>query len=142
MPLEEKHYILAGDGRYMGIVITHRGNFRNTERFFNRMSKFEITSLLNKYGERGVAVLSAATPQNTGKTSESWNYEVERTGSGYSIIWTNTNINDGVNIALILQLGHGTGTGGYVTGIDYINPSLGPVFDEIADEAWQEVTKV
>lgn len=126
----------------MGIVITHRGSFKNTERMLQRMSKFEISRVLNKYGEMGVAALSGATPVSTGSTSSSWNYQVERTGSGYSLIWTNNNINQGVNIALILQLGHGTGTGGYVQGIDYINPALKPVFDALAEEAWQEVTKV
>ena len=126
----------------MGIVITHRGSFKNTERMFQHMSRFEISRILNKYGERGVAALSAATPVNTGKTAASWDYVVEKTHSGWSISWKNTNVNNGVNIALILQLGHGTGTGGYVEGIDYINPALAPIFDQMANEAWQEVTKV
>lgn len=126
----------------MGIVITHRGSFQNTERMFNHMFKFEIKSILQKYGEKGVAELKAATPVSSGATAASWSYEVEKTGAGYSIIWKNSNINKGINIALIIQLGHGTGTGGYVTGIDYINPSLAPVFEQLANEAWKEVTKV
>ena len=125
----------------MGIIIKHKGSFKNTERLFKRLSKFEITGILNKYGERGVAELSSATPIDSGETSSSWSYEIEKTGTGYSIVWKNSNINESVNIALILQLGHGTGTGGYVQGIDYINPALGPVFDALADEAWQEVVK-
>ncbi len=126
----------------MGIVFTHKGSFKNTDRMLQRMSRFEISRILNKYGERGVAALSAATPVDTGKTAESWEYEVEKTHTGWAISQNNTNINNGVNIALILQLGHGTGTGGYVEGIDYINPALAPLFDQLANEAWQEVTKV
>ena len=125
----------------MGIVFKHKGDFRKTDRFFQKMSRFEISSILNKYGAAGVDALAAATPVDTGKTAGSWSYEVERTRSGYTIFWSNSNTNQNVNIALILQLGHGTGTGGYVQGIDYINPALKPVFDALADEAWQEVTK-
>lgn len=125
----------------MGIVIRHRGSFKNTERLFKRLSRFEIRSILDKYGSQGVSALSAATPKNTGETAAAWTYEVEQSGNRYSIVWKNDNINAGVNIALILQLGHGTGTGGYVQGIDYINPALQPIFDQLADEAWQEVTK-
>lgn len=125
----------------MGIVIRHRGSFKNTERLFQRLSRFEIRSILDKYGSQGVSALSAATPKNTGETAAAWTYEVEQSGNHYSIVWKNDNINAGVNIALILQLGHGTGTGGYVQGIDYINPALQPIFDQLADEAWQEVTK-
>lgn len=125
----------------MGIVIKHHGSFKNTERLFQKLSKFEISSILDKYGQKGVAALSSATPINSGETASSWGYEVEKKGTSYSITWTNNNINEGVNIALILQTGHGTGTGGYVRGIDYINPALKPIFDELANEAWQEVTK-
>lgn len=125
----------------MAIVITHRGNFRNTERLFKKFNRFEIGNVLNKYGAIGVDALSSATPIESGKTASSWSYEVERTGGGYAIYWKNDNVNQGVNIALILQLGHGTGTGGYVQGRDYINPAIQPVFDALAEEAWQEVTK-
>ena len=124
------------------ITIKHHGSFKRTEGMFKRMSKFEIRSILNKYGDKGVAALSAATPKDTGLTASSWEYEVLKTGAGYSITWNNTNINNGVNIALILQLGHGTGTGGYVQGVDYINPALASIFEQLADEAWQEVSKV
>jgi len=109
---------------------------------FKRMSKFEIRNILNKYGDKGVAALAAATPKDTGLTASSWEYQVSKTGTGYSITWNNTNVNNGVNIALILQLGHGTGTGGYVQGVDYINPALASIFEQLADEAWQEVSKV
>lgn len=126
----------------MGIIIKHRGSFKNTERLFQKMSRFEIRNILAKYGERGVAALAAATPVRTGETAASWDYKIEGSHGRYSISWTNSHINRGVNIALILQLGHGTGTGGYVQGIDYINPALSPIFDQLAEEAWQEVTKV
>lgn len=126
----------------MGIVIRHRGSFKNTDRLFKRLSRFEIRNVLNKYGAQGVSALSAATPKNTGETASAWTYEIEQSGSRYSLVWKNDNVNNGVNIALILQLGHGTGTGGYVQGVDYINPALKPVFDQLAEEAWQEVTKV
>lgn len=125
----------------MGIVIKHRGSFKNTERLFQKLSRFEINSVLEKYGKMGVDALSASTPINSGETANSWDYEIEKKGSGYTIVWTNSNMNEGVNIALILQTGHGTGTGGYVKGKDYINPALRPVFDALAEEAWQEVTK-
>lgn len=126
----------------MGIVITHRGSFKNTERLFQKLSRFEISNVLNKYGAMGVEALSAATPVRTGETSSSWRYEVERTGNRYVVSWSNSHVNQGVNIALILQLGHGTGTGGYVAGRDYINPAIQPLFDAMAEEAWQEVTRV
>lgn len=125
----------------MGIVIKHRGSFKNTERLFQNLSRFEINNVLDKYGKMGVDALSSATPMNSGDTASSWDYTIEKNGAGYTIVWTNNNTNDGVNIALILQTGHGTGTGGYVRGRDYINPALRPIFDGLADEAWQEVTK-
>ena len=124
------------------ITIKHHGNFNRTEGMFKRMSKFEIRSILKKYGDKGVAALAAATPIDSGKTASSWEYEITKNNGGYSITWNNTNVNQGVNIALILQLGHGTGTGGYVQGIDYINPALASIFEQLADEAWQEVSKV
>ncbi len=142
MPLVEKRCILLGDIFMAIIVIKHRGNFEKTERFFKRMLDFEVEEVLAKYGEKGVAALSAATPINTGKTSSSWFYEIEKTGGGYNIVWSNSNVNDGVNIAAIIQFGHGTGNGGYVSGVDYINPSLEPVFKELAEEAWREVTRL
>ena len=125
----------------MAIIIRHKGSFKNTERLFQKLSRFEISNVLNKYGAMGVQALSSATPLESGRTASSWNYEVERSSGGYTIYWSNSNVNQGVNIALILQLGHGTGTGGYVTGRDYINPAIQPIFDAMAEEAWQEVTK-
>ena len=123
------------------IKITHKGSFKNTEKLFSQLNRFEIRNILNKYGAKGVNALAEATPIDTGNTAGSWKYKVEKTSSGYSIYWENDNVNQGVNIALILQYGHGTRNGGYVQGIDYINPALKPIFDSLADEAWREVTK-
>ena len=121
------------------IRITTKGDFNNTFRFLNKMSKFQINKILEKYGQMGVEALRSATPIDSGKTAESWGYEISVGKEGATIHWTNTNQNTGVYIAVILQYGHGTGTGGYVQGIDYINPAIRPVFDKIAEEAWMEV---
>ena len=121
------------------IRITTKGDFNNTFRFLNKMSKFQINKILEKYGQMGVEALRSATPIDSGKTAESWGYEISIGKEGATIYWTNTNQNEGVYIAVILQYGHGTGTGGYVQGVDYINPAIRPVFDKIAEEAWMEV---
>ena len=121
------------------IRITTKGDFNNTFRFLNKMSKFQINKILEKYGQMGVEALRSATPIDSGKTAESWGYEISVGKEGATIYWTNTNQNKGVYIAVILQYGHGTGTGGYVQGVDYINPAIRPVFDKIAEEAWMEV---
>ncbi len=114
----------------------------DTLKFLKRIKELRIESILRKYGEAGVNALMAATPVDTGKTASMWGYEIEKTSSGWTINWTNDNVNNYVNIAMILQYGHGTGTGGYVAGRDYINPAMAPIFDKLADEAWNEVTKV
>ena len=121
------------------IRIVTKGDFNNTFRFLNKMSKFQINKILEKYGQMGVEALRSATPIDSGKTAESWGYEISIGKEGATIYWTNTNQNKGVYIAVILQYGHGTGTGGYVQGVDYINPAIRPVFDKIAEEAWMEV---
>lgn len=121
------------------IRFKHRGDFKKTSRFLKKAQKFQIESILNKYGAAGVEALSAATPVDSGETAASWGYEVMKEASGYKIYWTNTHINKGVPIAIILQYGHGTGTGGYVEGRDYINPAIQPIFDSIANDAWEEV---
>ena len=124
----------------MGMVsFKHRGNFNHLEKFLNKMKNRNYLNILDKYGQMGVEALAANTPVDTGKTAESWTYEIERTSSKTTISWLNTNVNNGVNVAVILQYGHGTGTGGYVQGRDYINPAMRPVFDNIAEEAWKEV---
>lgn len=116
------------------------GSFTKTEQFINRMKRREYLNVLDEFGREGVQALRNATPVDSGKTAESWDYEIKRTRNCTEIIWTNSNINDGVPIAIILQYGHGTGTGGYVQGRDYINPAIQPIFDKIAEKAWKVVT--
>lgn len=124
------------------IRFRHKGDFSRAFRFLERIKEAVHLSKLDKFGREGVAALSSATPVETGKTAGSWYYEIHRSNDSIVIRYNNSNINDGVPIAVILQLGHGTGTGGWVSGRDYINPAMQPVFDRIADEAWREVTKV
>lgn len=122
------------------IKFKQRGNFNNTERFFKRAQKMDFFKNLEKYARAGVAALASATPVDSGNTANSWDYEIVKEKGHISIYWTNSNINDGVPIAVILQYGHGTNGGGYVQGRDYINPAIQPIFDQIADAAWKEVT--
>ena len=122
------------------VTIKQKGSLAKTDAFLKKVSRMDVMSILNRYGQKGVEALRANTPFDTGLTAESWSYEVVKTAAGYKIYWKNSNIVKGVPIAIILQYGHGTGTGGYVEGRDYINPSLRPVFDEIAESAWKEVT--
>lgn len=124
-----------------GIVFKHKGNLKKTTKFLERTLKGDYLKNLDKFGREGVAALALATPVDTGKTAASWDYRIEKTNSSTKIIWTNSNVNNGVNIAIILQYGHGTNHGGYVQGRDYINPAIRPIFDKIADNAWKEVTK-
>ena len=121
------------------IHISHSGNFKNTEGLFKRVKEQRYLRALKKYAQRGVEALSKATPVDTGKTASSWSYEIAVTREGYTIYWDNGNVNRGISIALLLQYGHGTRNGGFVEGRDYINPALRPIFDQMADEAWQEV---
>ena len=122
------------------LVFKHKGDFKKTDDFLKKMTNKRIFAKLEKYAQEGVDALSAATPVDTGQTASMWSYEIRTTDSQVSIYWKNTNVNKGVNIALILQYGHGTGTGGYVQGRDYINPAMKPVFDKIAENVWKEVT--
>lgn len=121
------------------IEIKHKGNFKHTDNFFRKALGLDFASKLQKYGEAGVKALAESTPKDSGKTASCWSCSVEKTDGSYILSWNNSNINDNVNIAVILQYGHGTGTGGYVEGIDYINPALRPLFQQIADEAWREM---
>lgn len=122
------------------LSITHSGSFSKTESFLKSMSKLNVLSILNKYGMEGVSALSRATPVNSGIAASSWSYQANVSSSGYSITWSNTNVENGFPVAIMLQYGYGTGTGGYVQGRNYINPAIGPIFDKIADEVWRVVT--
>lgn len=121
------------------IEVKHRGSFRKAEKFLKTMSKRDYMATLRRYGEMGVAALERATPKDTGVTAGSWSYEIVHEKESYTIYWRNSSTNKGENIALLIQYGHGTGWGGYVKGIDYINPALKQVFDEMAEALWEEV---
>ena len=123
------------------INIKTTGDFNNITKFLNKMRKRDAKAILSKYGERGVELLRSATPVKTGKTASSWRYEINVSKGRYSINWLNDNIHNGVNIAIILQYGHGTRNGGYVAGKDYINPVMQRIFEEMADELWGEVVQ-
>lgn len=123
------------------ISFTHSGDFDNTKRFLRNANRWKTSRLLKVCGERGVNALSEATPVATGRTAASWDYEIIITKSSVTVQWTNSNLSDGTPIAILIQYGHGTATGGYVRGRDYINPAIRPIFDEMADEIWEEVTK-
>lgn len=124
------------------ISIKQRGDFKKTEKFLKKSFGRDYLSILEKYGQQGVSALSAATPVDTGLTVSSWSYEIIQNGSSISIVWNNSNVQNGLNIAILLQYGHGTRNGGYVSGRDYINPALRPIFDKMADAAWKEVTSI
>lgn len=123
----------------MKISFSSKGDFSKTIKFLNKVKNVKINNILSKYGEIGVTALSQATPKDSGVTSRSWNYKIEVNNDNASIVWYNTNVVKGVNIAVILQYGHGTRNGGWVEGRDYINPAMKPVFDKIADQVWKEV---
>lgn len=123
------------------ISFRQKGDFSKLTRFLERAKNLVHLSDLDKFGREGVAALASATPVDTGKTAASWNYEVIINKESASITFNNSNIQNGVPIAIILQYGHGTRNGGWVEGRDYINPVIQPIFDKIAEEAWKEVTK-
>lgn len=124
------------------ISFRHKGDFSKSMRFLERAKNVVRLGDLDKYGRAGVAALASATPVDSGETANSWYYEIVRTSNSVSIEFHNSNIQNGVPIAVILQYGHGTGTGGWVQGRDYINPAIRPIFDSIADGTWREVTRV
>jgi len=123
------------------ITFKHKGNFSKATSWLERIKETTHSGLLDKYGRAGVEALASATPKDTGTTAASWYYEITNNNGRATITFLNSNIKDGVPIAVILQYGHATGNGGWVEGIDYINPAIRPVFESIANEAWKEVTK-
>lgn len=122
--------------------ITSKGSFKNAEKYLEHMKEAVYDLDLRAYGKRGVEVLKKNTPKDTGLTADSWDFKIEKDRKGVTITWTNDNINQNVNVAILIQYGHGTRNGGYVKGIDYINPALAPVFEEILKDAWKEITKI
>lgn len=123
------------------ISFKQKGDFSKLTAYLKRAQKGISANSLDRYGQQGVKALSAATPVDTGKTAGSWKYEIISDRNGIRIVWSNSNIQNGVPIAVILQYGHATKNGGWVQGIDYINPALRPIFEQIAEEAWREVTR-
>lgn len=124
------------------ISFRQKGDFSKLTRYLERVKEAAKIGILDKYGRAGVDALSSATPVESGLTANSWYYEIEHSSRSATISFFNSNIQNGVPIAVVLQYGHGTGTGGWVEGRDYINPAIQPLFDKIADDAWKEVTKI
>lgn len=116
------------------------GSTDRTKKFLQKMQRPDLFDFLESMGQKGVVALQAATPVDTGTTAASWSYEVENKDGVVSIYWLNTNVNGTAHVAILLQYGHGTGTGGFIQGRDYINPAMKPIFDEIANELWKRVT--
>lgn len=124
------------------ITFAQKGDFKKTESFLKRASTINAMSILEKYARQGVSALSSATPKDTGFTAGSWSYEIEKTSTGFAVVWHNEHVEKGyANIALLLQYGHGTRNGGFVSGRDYINPAIRPILDKMANDAWLEVLK-
>lgn len=121
------------------LEIESRGSFRNTEKFLAAMKRKDIYASLEKYGAEGAAALASATPSETGITANAWSYSVSRKGKRWAIIWSNHNVVSGIPVVILIQYGHGTGTGGFVQGRDFINPVIRPLFDRIADDVWKAV---
>lgn len=126
----------------MLIKCSSKGDLSKMEKKLKKMLKHKHMDMLRKYGELGVKSLAYYTPKDSGETSSLWSYDIRETDTGYAITWNNDNVNDGVNIALLIQHGHGLRGGGWVEGTDYINPAMRPVFEGLAKEAWEELSKL
>lgn len=120
--------------------LTSSGSFKNTEGWLKKLAKSDFYSKMDEYGRRGVMALSSATPVDSGETATSWYYEISRKNGYTSIEWRNSHMAGSTPVAILLQYGHGTGTGGYVQGRDFINPAIQPVMDKIASDVWKVVT--
>lgn len=124
------------------IKISNKGDFSKTYKFFKGISRGDMYRRLDAYGRKGVEALASATPVDTGVTANSWSYEIKKYKHGLSITWINSNLINGIPIVVLLQYGHATRNGGFVEGRDFINPAIQPIFDQIAESAWKEVTKL
>lgn len=122
------------------ISLSSNGSWRKTEAYLLKLKKMDISKILESYGQRGVDALSSATPLETGRAAHAWGYEVTRKDNSFRIIWTNSDVENGFPVVIMLQYGHGTGTGGYVQGQDFINPAIKPIFDEIEEAVRKVVT--
>lgn len=124
------------------ITFSHKGNFEKTSKFLKKAKQADFYKHMEQYAQLGVEALREATPIDSGNTAASWSYDLNVTKNKAEIVWKNSNTNKGENIAILIQYGHGTGTGGYVHGLDYINPAMKSVFDKIIEEIWKEVTEL
>ena len=122
------------------LSISTSGSFKNTEKFLQAAKRLNVLSIMNSCGQEGVTALSLATPVDSGLTASSWSYKVGGRNGKYTIAWYNSDVENGFPVAIMLQYGYATGTGGYVQGEDYINPAIKPVFDRIAEKVWKAVT--
>lgn len=121
------------------ITFVSKGDFSRTKRFLNGAKSFNPRSILEKYGELGVKALAENTPKDTGHTAESWSYKIVMKNGEYSVVWSNSNVNENIPVAILIRFGHGTGNGGYVQGIDFISPAIRPLFNDLADSMWKEL---
>lgn len=124
----------------MKVSFSSSGDFHKTTAFLNRIKQLQIEKLVAAQAEKGVAALASATPVDSGLAASSWGYEIVKKANSLTIYWTNSDNENGYPVAVMIQYGHGTGTGGYVQGIDYINPAIRPIFDQIAETVWKAVT--
>ncbi|MCK5292640.1 MAG: HK97 gp10 family phage protein [Thermoplasmata archaeon] len=124
------------------VTVKQKGDWNRTDRFLKNAQKMKVKSLLTGYGQAGVTALASATPKDSSLTASSWDFSINYKRGRYTIEWFNTNVNRGVVIAILIQYGHGTGTGGYVRPTDYINPAMKPIFEKLADELWKEVKRL
>lgn len=126
----------------MNISFVSRGSFNNMERYLKRVGRWNPRSMLEKHAQAGVNALRIATPSDSGLAANSWGYIITGNGGVWTITWTNSDIEDGFPVAISIQLGYSTGTGGYIPGRDYINPALRPIFEQLAADGWKELTRV
>lgn len=120
--------------------VSSSGSFNRTIGFLTKVQAIDLVAIVTPFAQQGVAALESATPVDSGLAAHSWGYEISKSGGGITIAWTNNDVENGFPVAIMLQYGHGTGTGGYVRGQDYINPAIRPIFDKIAEEVWKAVT--
>jgi len=123
------------------ITVKHKGDFSNIERFFNRVLKRDYLNILSDYAKRGVEALRAATPVESGETANAWDYEIVSGDGMTTLYFTNDHFENGVNVAVLLIYGHGTRNGGYVEGVDFVTSALAPIFYELADSMWRDITE-
>ncbi len=124
------------------IRFTHKGNFANAEKFLKKNQHQTFTNLIERYANQGLQALRANTPKDSGLTTDSWAYEISHSNHGFRISWTNNNIVDGIPVAILIQYGHGTRSGSFVEGRDFINPAMKPIFEQLAENLWKEVTSL